>query len=119
MNIINKTGKTIAINIDGKFVTFPAVGKKASLNLNKIDRTIGGITFRQSEIKDVENLADVEESDIIIVSEEVAKYLWSVGKYNYVYLGHGFLKDDYGTTLATYQLVCYNINLMGDIYKNT
>lgn len=119
MNIINKTGKTIAINIDGKFVTFPAVGKKASLNLNKIDRTIGGITFRQSEIKDVENLADVEGSDIIIVSEEVAKYLWSIGKLNYVYLGHGFLKDDYGTTLATYQLVCYNINLMGDIYKNT
>jgi hypothetical protein len=117
MNIINKTGKTIALNINDKFVTFPAVGKKAALNFIKNDKTIGGIIFRQCEIKSVENLADIDESDIIIVSEEVARYLWSLGKFNYCYLGHGFLKDNTGNTLASYQLVCYNINLMGDIYK--
>jgi hypothetical protein len=117
MNIINLTGKTIALNINDKFVTFPCAGKKASLILHNIDKTIGGITFRQCEIKSIENLQDTESSDIVIVSEEVAKYLWSLGKYNYCYLGHGFIKDDTGNSLVSYQLVCYNINLMGDIYK--
>lgn len=113
MKIINKTGKTVAINKDGKFITLESVGKKASLNLTKNDRIIDGITFRQSEINFVENLEDCRDSDIIIVSEEVAKFLWSLGKFNYVFLGHGFLKDEFGNILVSYQLVCYNINLMG------
>lgn len=102
--MINKTGKIISLFIGDSFLTLYPEGSKIKLRTRYLDSQKDGIVFREILILGVDN--DVE-GDIIIVDEDVAKYMWSIGKYNYYYLGHGFIKNDLGDKVCSYQLVCY------------
>ena len=107
MQIINKTGRVIAIYINEQWETYMPEGNAAILNEEV--KSLGvhdGITLQGQSIHGILNLPDRQKNVLIVVDKEVALYSWRQCREDVVYMHKPLLRDDKYNSLAALSLVC-------------
>ncbi len=109
MQIINKTGRVIAIYINEQWETYMPEGDAAILN--EEIKSLGvhdGITLQGQSIHGILNLPDRQKNVLIVVDKEVALYSWRQCREDVVYMHKPLLRDDKYNSLASFSLMTWN-----------
>ena len=109
MQIINKTGRVIAIYINEQWETFMPEG--AAAILNEEVKSLGvheGITLKRKCIQGILILPDRQKNVLVVVDKEVELYSWRQCGEDVVYMHKPLLRDDKYNSLASFSLMTWN-----------
>ncbi len=107
MKIVNKTGRTIALYIDGTWETFFADGSAAVVKESLQPYIISGIQISKYSYVGIDNLPEKQKDTLIVVDKDIAIRCWQQLRDDIVYMHSPNVRDDKHNSVGSMILVCW------------